>query len=104
MIAAIRSFQGNYVKLKLPVGKQQQKQKSVYFNELRSVSLVPLALHLGSFKVHTVHSATMMDMVNDTLLQSGPGLFCLSLKRPAIWFDSRQVTFGRDFRHFSSVI
>ena len=63
MIAAIRSFQGNYAKLKLSVGKQQQKQKSVYFNELRSVSPVSLTLHWGSVRVHTVHCMSMMDMV-----------------------------------------
>lgn len=63
MIAAIRSFQGNYAKLKLSVGKRQQKQKSVYFNELRSVSPVPLTLHWGSFRVHTVHCKSMMDAV-----------------------------------------
>lgn len=61
MIAAIRSFQGNHAKLKLTVGKQQQKQKSVYFNELRSVSPVTLTLHWVSFRVHTEHSMTMMD-------------------------------------------
>lgn len=63
MIAAIRSFQGNYAKLKLSVGKQQQKQKSVYFNELRSVSPVLLALHWGSFRVHTEHCTHMIDTV-----------------------------------------
>lgn len=63
MIAAIRSFQGNYAKLRLSVGKQQQKQKSVYFNELRSVSSIPLTLHWGSFRVHTVHCMFMMDTV-----------------------------------------
>lgn len=63
MIAVIRTFQGKYAKLKLSVGKQQQKQKSVYFNELRSVSPVPLTLYWGSFRVHTVHCMSMMDMV-----------------------------------------
>lgn len=63
MIAAIRSFQGNYAKLKVSVGKQQQKQKSVYFNELRSVSPVPLPLQCSSFRVHTVHCMSMMDTV-----------------------------------------
>lgn len=60
-IAAIRSFQGNYAKLKVSVGKQ--KQKSVYFNELRSVSPVPLPLLCSSFRVHTVHCMSMMDTV-----------------------------------------
>lgn len=49
--------------LRLSVGIQQQKQKSVYFNELRSVSPVPLTLQLVSFRVHTVHCMSMMDMV-----------------------------------------
>lgn len=62
-IAAIRSFQGNYAKLKVSVGKQQQKQKSVYFNELRSVSPVPLPLLCSLFRVHTVHCMSMMDTV-----------------------------------------
>lgn len=68
----------------MSVGKQQQKQKSVYLNELRSVSPVSLTLHWGSF--WSSHSALYVrdGYGNDTFMQSGPSLFCLPLRRPAI--------------------
>lgn len=88
MIAAIRSFQGNYTKLKLSVGKQQQKQKSVYFNELRSVFFcspyITLGLIWSSHSTLYVHDG----YGNDTLMQSEPSLLCLSLRRLAILLTS----------------
>lgn len=57
------------------------------------VSLVPLRLHWGSLEF-TQYSDAGDGYGNDTLMQSGPRLFSLSLRRQAILLTNDWVTLG----------
>lgn len=69
----------------------KQKQKTIYFNDLRSVSLVPITSHWGPLEfTQSVNAGDGYG--NDTLMQSGHWQLSLSLERQAILLTNDWVT------------
>lgn len=63
------------------------------------VSLLFPLHYTGAHLKFTQYTVVHDGYGNDTLMQSGPGLFRL-IKKASYLADKGQVTFGRDFKHF----